>query len=558
MTGSISGADLAEWYDTEPDVEIGDTVAIGNHTLTYTAGSLGKQDISVLKKAEAGDQLVGVVSSVPSKLMGFDITKYAQHPQPIALSGRVPVKVTSLNGPIKSGDLLAASSIPGVAMRATKAGQTVGSALEDYDGPPEEIGEVLALVNTAYSAGARTRTILEQHGVQYSEEEWRKPGIDIGRLALADMLGEKDKLLANPLVLSEMSTDRLAAGLEVITPRVLADTVAVNYLEPALNNDIVLRLDPDKDGKFIIGQGEATTLDTLGAEVKPVITFDAEGNAIFAGTVTAAGFEIRKDSGLEVLEDKVTELSERVNAVSASQIPVWPDSSPTPDLPAGQAEATPGLTADTSPTPMPTITPDLFQTAGKELDVMTLSQLLMSDALVVNGSAEFNGKTIFNGSTEFTKAPVFNQDTAGSAVVKEGSREVTVTFAEEYASVPLINADLTFDEVRLPDGTVEDPTAREERILTSGYNYLVSRRTTKGFTIVLNKLAQEQLTFSWMAVGVKDPKTFTSTEEATVAPTPTPAPAIIPSATPEPTPEPVVAESGWVSGEYVTPSTSSE
>ncbi|MCK9994433.1 MAG: hypothetical protein Dbin4_02953, partial [Alphaproteobacteria bacterium] len=36
---------------------------------------------------------------------------------PLALSGRVPVKVSAENGPIKPGDLLTTSSTPGHAMR---------------------------------------------------------------------------------------------------------------------------------------------------------------------------------------------------------------------------------------------------------------------------------------------------------------------------------------------------------------------------------------------------------------------------------------------------------
>ena len=49
----------------------------------------------------------------------------------MAAVGRVPVKVSLENGPIRVGDPLTSSSKPGVAMRATKAGKIVGYALED-------------------------------------------------------------------------------------------------------------------------------------------------------------------------------------------------------------------------------------------------------------------------------------------------------------------------------------------------------------------------------------------------------------------------------------------
>jgi len=62
---------------------------------------------------------------------------------PIALAGRVPVKVDASFGPIEAGDLLAPSSIPGVAMKARKPGPTVGTALEALH---EGRGKILAFV----------------------------------------------------------------------------------------------------------------------------------------------------------------------------------------------------------------------------------------------------------------------------------------------------------------------------------------------------------------------------------------------------------------------------
>jgi fibronectin-binding autotransporter adhesin len=556
MTGSITGADLAEWYDTEPDVAIGDAVAIGERTLTYTAGSLGKQNISVLKKAAAGDQLVGVVSSVPSKLMGFDITNYAQHPQPIALSGRVPVKVTSANGPIKSGDLLTASSIPGVAMRATKAGQTIGSALEEYNGPPGEIGEVLILVNTSYSVGARTRTILEQHGTTYSEQEWRKPGIDMGRLMLADMLGGKDELMASSVALSEVHTDRLGAGLEVVTPRVVTDTVAANYLEPALNNDLVLRLDPDKDGKFVIGQGAATTLETLGAEVTPVVTFDALGNATFAGTVTAAAFQIGESAGLETLETKVTQLSERLNAVSAAQVPIWPEAS----LPTGQAGPTPELSpspeATATATPSPEVSPSATPTPATEqtqlerlafdsgpiMDLAILGKLELGGGLIVSGPAQFKDRVLFAALTEFggdvtfqrdvtfAERPTFNSDTAGRAEIAQGTDSVTVTFSREYATAPIVMVNL------MALHTTTDNAA--QRFLQADYRYVVAEPNATSFTILLNKPAAEDITFSWLAVSAA--KTASQANQGTpVSLFVSPSPGLESTSLPSPSPDAV-------------------
>lgn len=70
---------------------------------------------------------------------------------PVALSGRVPVKVTSENGIIKPGDYLTASSIPGVAMKATKAGPVIAKSFGTFDAPG--MGEVLAFVEKGSFTG---------------------------------------------------------------------------------------------------------------------------------------------------------------------------------------------------------------------------------------------------------------------------------------------------------------------------------------------------------------------------------------------------------------------
>jgi hypothetical protein len=71
--------------------------------------------------------------------------------RPVALTGRVLVKVSAENGPIKIGDYLTASSLPGVAMKATAAGKTIGMALENFDSPG--VGQVMMFVNVDWYGG---------------------------------------------------------------------------------------------------------------------------------------------------------------------------------------------------------------------------------------------------------------------------------------------------------------------------------------------------------------------------------------------------------------------
>ena len=76
---------------------------------------------------------------------------------PLALSGRIPVKVCLEGGAIRNGDFLTSSSTPGVAMKATEPGRVIGMALGSFDDPSEaesETGKVVTLINPHWR-GAR-------------------------------------------------------------------------------------------------------------------------------------------------------------------------------------------------------------------------------------------------------------------------------------------------------------------------------------------------------------------------------------------------------------------
>jgi hypothetical protein len=66
----------------------------------------------------------------------------------VALTGRVPVKVSMENGSIRVGDPLTSSSKPSTAMKATEAGKILGYALESAD----KNGTVLLFVQPGYWA----------------------------------------------------------------------------------------------------------------------------------------------------------------------------------------------------------------------------------------------------------------------------------------------------------------------------------------------------------------------------------------------------------------------
>jgi hypothetical protein len=90
---------------------------------------------SVNKSTSAySTDIIGIISTNPGLLMGHGGLEKSDETEKthvkLALSGRVPTKVSSVNGYINKVEPITSSSIPGFGMKATKAGQVVGKALE--------------------------------------------------------------------------------------------------------------------------------------------------------------------------------------------------------------------------------------------------------------------------------------------------------------------------------------------------------------------------------------------------------------------------------------------
>jgi YVTN family beta-propeller protein len=146
---NAGGADVAEYFPTEDGLlEPGDIVSVSS-----------TPDGLVRMTTESYDeQILGIVTTAPGLRLGSDDIGANQGKQPIALAGRVPVKVSLENGVIKKGDYLTSSSRPGFAMKALDAGRVIGIALEDYtlemDTQNNGAGKVLTFVNPHFYMGA--------------------------------------------------------------------------------------------------------------------------------------------------------------------------------------------------------------------------------------------------------------------------------------------------------------------------------------------------------------------------------------------------------------------
>jgi hypothetical protein len=447
---------------------------------------------------------------------------------PVALAGRVPVKVTSLNGAIKPGDYITTSAIPGWGMKADRAGPVIGRALTGFEAPPEQLnrmGVVIMFVQNGYYNGDGVASLVDASGLEPTEDG----PVDIGKQVLGRFMANQEDPLDlgydQPPATSELYTDRIAAAVEIITPRVVAGEVLTDKLSDVTGSGITVELGPDSSFTLVSSAApdpatEGTDGEVAGATsevLTPVITFDAEGNAFFAGQVTAKSVQADTITGLDIFVDRIAVLSDEVAAIGEDDEEVTAqDLINVRDLVAlvndrtgslsttvasgdetllarisadEEAQLTvnstvaAGLTAlDTRLTAAETV---ITAQAASITDIMTrltaleaqpavnLAGLNLSGDLQVNGLATFLGGMKVDSisamgdilslmsDTDFIGRPYFNRDTAGFALVHAGDREVRVEFEQPYAVQPIVQADVTFEAMTPEEQTLAGLTDTE-------------------------------------------------------------------------------------------------
>ncbi|MBI2122185.1 MAG: helix-turn-helix domain-containing protein [Candidatus Sungbacteria bacterium] len=108
--------------------------------------------------------MVGVVSQKAAIVVNAGSEGFI----PVISSGKALVRVSALNGPIRGGDLITTSIIPGIGVKATGFGQVLGVALADYnEADQEKIGKIPLLVGVRISSPLTFFTTSPQRTLRY-------------------------------------------------------------------------------------------------------------------------------------------------------------------------------------------------------------------------------------------------------------------------------------------------------------------------------------------------------------------------------------------------------
>lgn len=158
--------DVAETFATDQRSEPGDLMVLIPED----------RSIPAVRLAMRGEQgvLVGVVSTNPglvfdqgkSYFAGDNSDLITDHKTVVAMLGRVPTKFSLENGQIAMGDPLTISSTPGVAMKATQAGQIIGYALQSSDSAVE--GKLLVWLQVGLYLPSATLDVLNRGALDTS------------------------------------------------------------------------------------------------------------------------------------------------------------------------------------------------------------------------------------------------------------------------------------------------------------------------------------------------------------------------------------------------------
>ncbi len=116
-------------------------------TSVYEINDPNIENGDILRNAENGIALTTL--PYDNKIFGV----YQQNPlivfrnvdgsgSPVLRNGNTTINVTNINGPIKNGDFITTSPIPGKGQKATQSGYIIGVAVEDFD-PEVKTDQVL-------------------------------------------------------------------------------------------------------------------------------------------------------------------------------------------------------------------------------------------------------------------------------------------------------------------------------------------------------------------------------------------------------------------------------
>ncbi|HPD74286.1 MAG TPA: hypothetical protein PLX95_03320, partial [bacterium] len=201
-----TGADYAEYFlaeDFRVKPEPGDIV------------SLSQIKSKAVTKAVSPSKAIGVISDSAGFVGNGPLCEvddescdenYEKTNVVVGITGQLDTKVSTKNGTINLGDPLTTSDIPGVAVKATKAGNIIGHAMESYSEPnPDTVKRIKVYLNSTWF-DPDSLLVISESGVLEGDTLVNEPSILTGE---TQNIGNYDLLTSSSISTDSLETKEL-------------------------------------------------------------------------------------------------------------------------------------------------------------------------------------------------------------------------------------------------------------------------------------------------------------------------------------------------------------
>lgn len=223
-----------------------------NESIPFGSVVCMQEDGNATACREENGKILGVSSENPTILAGQN---NGNGSVPVGLTGLVKTLVSTKNGAIKPGDMIASSTIAGVGAKATKSGMIVGRALEGFD-KSNELGTIVVSVHVSWFEPemqiADNGNIKNQQGIEQSTGlnesiiTYIKSGIDqiqnSGKQTIT-ILSDNALIGSKTLhdYIAEVVDERIKQNTSLVATNNIASqsalTVAMNQMKDSLTQD---------------------------------------------------------------------------------------------------------------------------------------------------------------------------------------------------------------------------------------------------------------------------------------------------------------------------------
>ena len=428
--GSGLGADYAENYASSQNLQPGEIVSADPSSPSLPS--------AVMATTSYDKSIVGIVSTNPGMVIGTDSVPNGY---PIALMGRVPTNVSTINGPIKVGDPITSSQIPGVGMKATEPGQIVGKALESFDSSKCTESVSLSATNSAnFGIVPSVQSACEGTILVYVNPGFYDPTPAIitaaggignfvinsatgSAFVVADNLGntiDNTGVFASAVignlrvgalnasnVLADAVTTNILNANQIVSPIAQIDTVHTNLISPiASGSAIALKLENNK----------LSIVNSNSASGSAVASIDNQGNATFSGQLSATSgqFGDATISGtLHAGKILASEIEGLPTATSSSTIVNNYYYNSTPSASPAVSSANQALSMAT---PSGSLNTNYLMPDTNFIDVSTMSGLLANVGNLNAQTATFTQGLMALGPSSFSDISVVGQFSVGGSL----------------------------------------------------------------------------------------------------------------------------------------------